>query len=145
MDYNIWSIVLSATTGFASIIAIIISLWVAHKQNRIALFEKRYEAYQIALDFFDCAYSYWKKDDRASVSISRLIELEMQIDSIIEKSKFLFNADISNILSESKECFSCHIKYYQEEPNPDRETAIKQSIEKNRIAFIEKATAFLKI
>ena len=145
MDCNTWNIVLSVTTVSASIIAIIISLWVAHKQNKIALFEKRYEVYKIALDFFDCAYNYYKKDYRASVSTIQLIEIEIQIDSIIEKSKFLFNADISNILSESKKCFSCHIKYYQEESDPNKEIAIKQSIAENRIAFIEKATAFLKV
>lgn len=91
MDYEVWDIILSAVTILASIIAIGISLCVASKQNKIALFEKRYEIYGDALDFFECAYNYTKKNDRASVSINQLIELEIKIDFIIEKSKFLFS------------------------------------------------------
>ena len=144
MDYEVWDIILSAVTILASIIAISISLCVASKQNKIALFEKRYEIYRDALDFFECAYNNSKKNDRASVSMSQLIKLEIKIDSIIEKSKFLFSEEISNILSQGKECFSCHIKYYQEASDPDRETNIKRSIEENRSAFIEKASKILK-
>ena len=144
MDCEVWDIILSAVAILTSIIAIGISLCVASKQNKIALFEKRYEIYRDALDFFECAYNYSKKNDRASVSMSQLIKLEIKIDSIIEKSKFLFSEEISNILSQGKECFSCHIKYYQEASDPDRESNIKRSIEENRSAFIEKASKILK-
>lgn len=145
LDYEVWDIVLSAVTILASVIAVIISLCVANKQNRIALFEKRYEIYRDALDFFECAYNYSKMNGRASLSISRLIELEIKIDSIIEKSKFLFNEDISNTLAQGKECFSCHIKYYHEASDPSRESNIKRSIDENRSAFIEKASKILKL
>ena len=91
MDYEAWDIILSTVTILASVIAIVISLYVTSKQNKIALFEKRYEIYKDALDFFECAYSYSTKDDRASVSMLQLIELEIKIDFIIEKSRFLFS------------------------------------------------------
>ena len=145
LEYEVWDIILSAVTILASIIAVVISLCVANKQNRIALFEKRYELYRDALDFFECAYNYYRKNDRASISMIQLTELENKIDSIIEKSKFLFNEEISNILSQGKECFSCHIKYFHEASDPDRETNIKRSIEENRTAFIEKASKILKL
>ena len=58
MDCEVWDIILSAVAILTSIIAIGISLCVASKQNKIALFEKRYEIYSDALDFFECAYNY---------------------------------------------------------------------------------------
>lgn len=145
MDYEVWDIILSAVTILASIIAIGISLCVASKQNKIALFEKRYKIYSDALDFFECAYNYSKKNDRASVSMTQLIELETKIDFIIEKSKFLFSEEISNILSQGKECFSCHIKYYHETSDPNRESNIKRSIEETKSEFVEKASKILKL
>ena len=145
MDCNVWEIILSGATVFASVTAIAISLYIANKQNRIALFEKRYEIYQDALYFFECAFNYCKKNDRASVSMAQLIELETRIDSIIEKSKFLFDEEVSNILSQGKACFSCHIKYYHEASEPTRESNIKRSIEENKHAFINKASKVLKL
>ena len=145
MDYAAWDIILSAVAIFASLTAIAISLHVANKQNKIALFDKRYEIYSDALDFFEYAYNYSKKDDRSSVSMSQLIELDIKIDSIIKKSKFLFSKEISNILSQGKDCFSCHIRYYHEASDPVRESNIKQSIEENRRAFIAEASKILKL
>jgi len=146
MCYETWDIILSISTVIASAVAIYISLRISHKQNRITLFEKRYELYSLGIDFFECAYNYFYIEDRRSISLTQLGELEAQIDTAIEKSKFLFDEEVSDLLSQGKQCFSCNIKAFKSnEIDEQQHNAIKQSISKTKEEFIEKASRYLKI
>lgn len=146
MCYETWDIILSVSTVLASAVAIYISLRISHKQNRIALFEKRYELYNLGINFFESAYNYFYKDDRMSITPMQLVELEAQIDVAIEKSKFLFDEDISNTLSQGKKCFSCNIKAFKaNEIDEQQHSAIKQNIIDAKEDFIVKASRYLKL
>lgn len=146
MCYETWDIILSISTVLASAVAIYISLRISHKQNRITLFERRYEVYSLGIDFFECAYNYFYKDERRSISLTQLGELEAKIDVAIEKSKFLFDEEVSGLLSQGKKCFSCNIKAFKANTIDEQQhDAIKQSINETKEEFIAKASRYLKI
>ncbi|WKY47712.1 hypothetical protein Q5O24_15400 [Eubacteriaceae bacterium ES3] len=95
------SVVLSSITIFASIVAILISVNATKQQNKIALFEERYEVYQevsIISNFIDGYYETVVKIDSSSpVSQSQFYESlwegeihpytdnSMDVNSIISK------------------------------------------------------------
>ena len=78
--------------------------------------------------------------------MTQLIDLDTQIDVAIEKSKYLFDEDVSGLLTQGKECFSCNIQLFKsKEIDEQQHRAIKESINETKQEFMLKASRYLKI
>lgn len=142
--------IIPLTPILLSVIAIIISIKTSKRQNKISLFDKRYEVFKRCLHFYDVAHNYWCLGSRSSIGIVELKELEYSFDLDVEKTKFLFDKETSEILGNAKPLFEDCIKYYsnlksKEDRSEEIEKLHKEKIDYNKKQYIKSAEKYLKV
>ena len=146
MCSDFWNIISTISSVVLSTVAIIISIRIANSQNKIGLFEKRFEVYEQCIAFFEHIINYWKLNDRCSITMMELANLEQQLDSNIEKAKYLFNDKASDLLKQSKEHFESIIKLYQmNDTNQSQIDEIKEKVLQCKVKFISNSIKYLNL
>lgn len=146
LDKIMWDIISTVSSALLSLVAIIISIGIANRQNKIGLFEKRFEVYCQGIEFFNIVSIYQKNNDHSSITMIELAELENKLDINIEKSKYLFDDTISNLLTQGKEYFIVLIRLYKvNDPNQQKIEDIKIKVTDCKTRFESKVSKYLKL
>lgn len=106
--------------GFLSLLfsltAVIISIKVCKSQNKISLFQQRFELYFNILRFIDFAIDYQEYGEMQRSQFNEIIEMEDIFRESVHKSKFLFNEKVSNTLNDCYLDLSRIIRHYHSAP-----------------------------
>lgn len=143
---NILNIISIAVSSLLSVVAIGISIRTAQHQNKIALFEKRFELYEQEVNYFYQAENYINTNDRCSITSMELMELDNIHKINIEKAKYLFDKRISEVLKQAEEYFRKIIHLYkQNDLNQQEIDEVKNKIVVCHQKFDQKTRIFLKL
>ena len=152
MNIN-WEACATISALITSLVAIFISISTARRQNKIALYERRYSLYKRCIEFYSIASNYWRNGDIYSIDITILATLEKQIDYDAQEAVFLFNQKVCDILLEGKSLFGKNIAYYRDidlhskeskEDNSVHESIVNDILSNQRM-FIEETYGYLEL
>ena len=142
-----WDAIATIMAIITSVIAIVISVYTAKRQNKIALFEKRYALYKRCLEFYSIALSYSKDGDNYSIDTHSLLLLEKQLDNDTDEAGYLFNEKVCRILQYGKTLFGNNIKSFHDakELSKNNHGDILLNIIDNQLEFIEETSKYLQL